>query len=168
MDAAALHEPSAEGDALGGVVVPADDERLYPPPGELGEEGVEELYRLSGGDGFIVDIPGDEHRPGLLGLDDPADLPEDVFLILQHGELVDPLAKMEVGQMDEFHGTPLFVLLPPAYRKTGLFSICGGADGIFSKKLETNRPPIRYSRGRTKGGERDRRERYAPAMDAGL
>ena len=60
MDAAGVHEPPAESNALRGIVVAADDKDLGSQPGEPHQEIVEQLHRLRRRHGFVVDVPGNQ------------------------------------------------------------------------------------------------------------
>ena len=66
---------------------------------------VKERHCLGGGDALVIDIPGDQYGIGLFPVDDLDDLGEDMFLILQHGDLVDTLAQVEIGEMDQLHSS---------------------------------------------------------------
>ncbi len=103
MDAAAVHQASAEGHALRGVVVAADDEDLGVQPGEAHQEVVEQLHRLRRGDGFVIDVSGDQDGVRRFFTGNPQDFRQNVLLVLQHGEVLDPLPQVEVGQMKQFH-----------------------------------------------------------------
>ena len=92
MDAAALHQPPAEGEAFRGVVVAADEEHLITALRKTHQEIIQQRHRLGGRHRFVVDVPGDQNAVRTLLLDDLQDLGQDMLLILQHGKLVDPLA----------------------------------------------------------------------------
>ncbi len=62
MDAACAHQPSAERQTLGRVVVAADEAGLHAARGELHQKFVEQRHRLRRRDGFIVNIACDEHH----------------------------------------------------------------------------------------------------------
>ena len=108
VDAAAGHEAAAEGHPLRGVVVSADEEYLKMPPGQLHQEFVQQCHCLGGGDGLVVDVSGDEHAVRRLAVRNVQDFFENIALVLQHGKSVDPLAQMQVGEMDELHGKGSF------------------------------------------------------------
>ena len=95
-NAAALHEPAAEGEPLRAVVVAADRQDPVPCPGEPHQEAVEKADCLCGRDGPVVDVPRDQHRVGLFLVRDVRDPPQDVGLILDHTVLVHPLAQVKV------------------------------------------------------------------------
>ena len=105
------HQPPAEGQALGGVVVAADEEDLGANVRQAHQKLVQRQDRPLGGDGFVVDVPGDEDGVGVFDGGDLQDLFENVFLVLHHGKAVDQLAQMEVGKMQQFHEK-----VPPAGR----------------------------------------------------
>ena len=96
MDAARVHQPRSEGDPLRRIVVAADDEHFQLSLRELHEKLVEQLHRLGGGDGFVVDIPREDDRVRRLAVDDIDNLLEDVLLIFDHGKLVDPFPQMKI------------------------------------------------------------------------
>ena len=104
VDAPLCHEPSAEGQALRGIVVAADEEDLEVPPSQPDQKVVQQGHRLGGGHRLVVDVPGDEHGVRRLPIHDPEDLVENIPLVLQHGVLIDPLAQVQVGEMEQFHG----------------------------------------------------------------
>ena len=104
MNVGPLQQTLAEGQPLGAVVVAADDEDGDLPRGKAAEKIVEEGHGLGGGDGLVVNVAADQHGVGLFVVDDAQDLEQDIFLVLDHGHLVDPLADVQVRQMDQFHG----------------------------------------------------------------
>ena len=104
VDAAGVHQTAAEGQTLRAVVVPADDEHRKLSLGQLAEKIVKHRDGLPGGDGFVIDVPADQQGLGLLFIEDIQDLPEDQHLLRQHGHFVNPLTKMQVGQVNQFHG----------------------------------------------------------------
>ena len=108
MDAPGVHQPSAEGQALGRVVVPADDKDPQLPSskragGKLHQEIVEQLHCLGRGDRFIIYVARDQYRVRLFGIDHVQDHHKNVCLILQHGKLIHTFAQMKIGKMDQFH-----------------------------------------------------------------
>ena len=104
VDAAVPHQPAAKGQPLGAVMVAADDEYLGVQPGQAYQELVKQLHGRGGRHGLVIDVPGQQHPIRALLLDPAQGLLQDMGLILQHGETVDPLAQVQVGQMDELHG----------------------------------------------------------------
>ena len=113
VDAAALHEPTTEGHTLRGVVVAADDKNPQLPLGQAHQEVVQQRHRLGGGHRLVVDITGNQHPVRLLPVDDLKDFSQNILLVLQHGKIVDPLAQMQVGEMNQFHSrTPSKAVYP--------------------------------------------------------
>ena len=96
------HQPSTKGQALGAVVVAADEihgaDFCQP-----GEKIVKALHRLGRGDGFVVNIAAEEGRVDPLLPGHRQDLLQNKALVLQHGKAVDPLAQMQIGKMHQFH-----------------------------------------------------------------
>ena len=103
VDAAGLQQPVAEGQPLGAVVVAADEEGMELALCQAAEKVVKQRDSLGGGDAFVVHISGNQHGLRLLGIDNLQNLQQDVFLVFQHGDFVEPLAQVQVGQVDEFH-----------------------------------------------------------------
>jgi len=103
VDPPALHEAVGKGEAFRRVVVAADQQHRQGPVRQLDEKIVQQRHRLRGGDVLVIDVSRDERRvrPFLIG--DLQNAVQDVRLILQHREVVDPLPQVEVGQMDQFH-----------------------------------------------------------------
>ena len=93
MDALSFHEPAAESQTFGGVVVAADDEYLLLLFGQAAEKIIEQSHCLGRGNTFVIDITGDQYSPGLFGIDCLQDLLQDVCLLFDHGNLIDPLVK---------------------------------------------------------------------------
>ena len=88
-------------------MVAADDEDGEVPLCQAAEKLVKQRYRLGGWDRLIVDVPGDDHRVGLFLLNDADDLDQGAGLVVQHGDFIDPLADVQVRQMDKLHRPPL-------------------------------------------------------------
>ena len=104
MYAALRHKPAAKRHALRRVVVSADEKDLEVPLGQAHQKVVQQRHSLSGGYGLVVDIPGNHHAIRLLPVNDLQNFSQNILLVLQHGKFVDPLAQMQVGEMDQFHG----------------------------------------------------------------
>ena len=96
VDAAGGHQPPAEGQPFGTVMVAADDQHRDLPLGQAAQKVVKQRYRLRRGHAFVVYVAGDEHGVRLFLVDDGCDLVQNVGLVLQHGHLVDPLADVQV------------------------------------------------------------------------
>ena len=99
-----FHQPAAEGHPFRRIVVAADEKDLQLPLGQPAEEVIQQLHRFGRGDGAVVDVAADQNGVGALLIDDQEDLGEDVSLVLQHGEFIDPLAEVQVGEMEQLHG----------------------------------------------------------------
>ena len=78
-------------------MIAARDEHFYAHAGERTQKAVEQLYRLDGGHGSIVDVAGYDHRGGAALCRHLANFAEDVLLVFEHGKFVDPLAEVQVG-----------------------------------------------------------------------
>ena len=96
MNTAALHQAFAEGEALRAVVVAADDKHLQLPLCQAAEEIIKEGHRFRGWDCFIIDVAGNQHGGGMFFIDDLQNLQQNVLLIVDHGDLIDTLADVQV------------------------------------------------------------------------
>lgn len=103
MDAAPVHQPSAEGEPFGRIVVPADEKHLRSAQRKAVKKIVEQLHRLGGGNRLIVNIPGDQDAVRGFLVRKTENFCKNVRLILQHGKLVYPFSEMKVGQMEQLH-----------------------------------------------------------------
>ena len=92
-----LHQPGAEGQPLRGVVVAADDQHGQLPPGQTAEKAVKQGHRLGRGHAFVIHVPGDEQGVRPLPVHDLQGPVQDIGLVLQHRDLADPLAQVQVG-----------------------------------------------------------------------
>ena len=108
MNAALGHQPPAESDPLGGVVVAADDIGRDILLGELDQKIVQQHHCLSGGNRFVVHVPGNQNAVGLFLANDAQNLFQNIDLIFLHGKFVHPLAQMQVRKVDQFHGKTPF------------------------------------------------------------
>ena len=100
---AVLQQGRTEGNAVGGVVVAADEQHGHAACAQLGEKAVEQLDRLDRRHELVVYVARDEHAVRLLVVQNGEDLPQDVRLILKHGKSDDTLAEMQVGEVEKFH-----------------------------------------------------------------
>ena len=66
MDAALLHDTAAIGDTLGRIVISADDKDLQFSFDKLDQEIIHQIHRFHGRDRFVIDIPRDHDRVGML------------------------------------------------------------------------------------------------------
>ena len=98
---AVLQQGSAEGDAVGGVVVAADGEHRQLPLSQLGEEPVQQAHGFGRGNGLIVEVARQQHTVHGRAVQQGEDLFQNVPLVVQHGELAHPLAQMQVGKMQK-------------------------------------------------------------------
>ena len=89
-------QPSAEGQALGGIVVAADEKDRDLLPGQGGEKVVQQGHSLGRRQGAVIDVPGNEHRIRLLLPGNVQDLPENIPLILQQGDIIKAFADVQV------------------------------------------------------------------------
>ena len=103
VDILAAHQAGAEGHALGGVVIAADQPYAVVLGGQREEKVIQQVHGFFRRDGLIVDIAGDEHGVDLLFRRDIGDLFQNVFLIFDHGILMDAFSQMKIGQVHEFH-----------------------------------------------------------------
>ena len=103
VDAGGREEARGKGETLGGVVVAADDEDRHRQRRQAAEEVVHQLHSLGGGHGLVVDIARDDHGVGAPAGGEADNLVEDKGLVLEHGELVHPFAKVQVGEVHQFH-----------------------------------------------------------------
>ena len=108
----------SKGKALGRIVVAADEKDWDLLPGQGGEKPVQQGHRLGWRQGAVVDIASNEHgiRPLLPG--DIQDLVQNVLLVLQQGDVVEPLADVQVAQVQEFHSDTLLSLLSAGRRNS--------------------------------------------------
>ena len=96
MDPALFHDASAVGDALCRVVVSADDKNLEISLCQRDQEVIKQVDSLYGGDGFVIDIPGDDHCVRGLPVSELSDLLQYIFLIFDHGKAIDSFAQMKI------------------------------------------------------------------------
>ena len=109
VDPAVGQQGRAKGHPVGRIVVAADGEHWQPAFGQLGEEPVQQAHGLGRGDGFVVQVACQQYPVHRVGIQQGKNLLQDVFLVLQHGKLAQPLAQMQVGQMQKTQtGTPPF------------------------------------------------------------
>ena len=132
MDALGVHEARPKGEALGGIMVARDDQNGNLMLAKAAQQVLKDLERLRGGDGFVVDVTGDEHRINVGGKRLLDDLVQDKALVCQHGKLVDALAYMQIGQMQKPHLPLLKTCNPPRRRKSA-----------YRRSLYST--PVRYS-----------------------
>ena len=100
------HESAAESDALGRIVVAADDENAAQRR-ERDEKVVEKLDGLGARHRLVVDVAGNDRGVRPLRPHYAEHGREYVFLVFEHGELADAFAEVKIGQMYEFHTRPL-------------------------------------------------------------
>ena len=96
------HQPPAEGQPLGGIMVAADEQHRR-DLGKVRQKSIQDSHRLGGGHPLVVDIAGDEDPVRLLTDCHIQDLVQNIFLVLQHGKAVDDLSQVEVRKMHQFH-----------------------------------------------------------------
>ena len=84
----------AERDPLGGVVVAADGEDRQLPVGQFGEEPVQQTDGFGGGHRLVVEVACQQNSIHGVGVEERQDLLQNIPLVVQHGELADPLAEV--------------------------------------------------------------------------
>ena len=99
-----IQNPGCKRDAFGGVVIAADGKHLQATLHQPDQKTVKEDDRFGRGNRLVVEVPGEKHSIRVLGVDDAQALFQNVGLVLHQAELIQPLAQMEVGEMDELHG----------------------------------------------------------------
>ena len=85
-------------------MIAADGKNLQAALLEPDQKAVKEDDRLGRGDRLVVQVPGEDHGVRALGVNDAEALLQDVPLVVDEAELVQTLAQVEVGEMDELHG----------------------------------------------------------------
>ena len=80
-----------------GRVVAADDQHGQLPPGQTAEKAVKQGHRLGRGHALVIHVPGDEQGVRPLPVHDLQGPVQDIGLVLQHRDLADPLAQVQVG-----------------------------------------------------------------------
>jgi len=95
-------EAGAESEAVGAVVVAGnEDHRHVLPDHDAGDGVVEQAHGLGRRDGAVVDVPGDEHGVGFLGVDQRDELVEDLGLVFEQRHAVIDAAEVPVGGMQD-------------------------------------------------------------------
>ena len=97
VDILAAHQAGAEGHALGGVVIAADQPYAVVLGGQREEKVIQQVHGFFRRDGLIVDIAGDEHGVDFFFRRDIGDLFQNVFLIFDHGILMNAFSQMKIG-----------------------------------------------------------------------
>ena len=97
VDAPFGHQTTAKGQTLGTVVVAAAEKNLQIPLCQRKKKAVQQLHGFGGGDALVVYITGDQHRLGKFRVDRIQDLLQNVFLIFDHGNVIDTFAQMQIG-----------------------------------------------------------------------
>ena len=87
----------AEAETLNGVVIPADEKHGQMTLPQIHQELVQKPDRFHGRNGFIIDVSGNQNDFYGFTVCDFQDLLQNIFLVLDHGKLVDPLSQMKVG-----------------------------------------------------------------------
>ena len=100
--AALFHEAAAERDALRRIVVAAEQEHLR-EGGEAHEKIVEERDGLRGRGGLVVEIAAQQRGVRRFLARDPQDFAQNIGLILEQRTLVEPLAEVQVREMQQLH-----------------------------------------------------------------
>ena len=84
-------------------MIAADHENIRNEFGKATEEFVQQRDRLGGGNGFVVNIAGNQDGTRLLLLDQRKNPVQKVFLIVNQRIFIQPSAQMQVGQVHQFH-----------------------------------------------------------------
>ena len=140
MDAALFHDTASIGYTLGRVMVSADDKDLKLSSDKLDQEIIHQIHRFHGRDRFVIDIPGDHDRVGMLCIRKFQDLIQDDFLILDHGKTVDAFSEMEIRKMEKFHRCSF--ITPVICRLSTPSRMCGISDRAFYRYSDTRSRPL--------------------------
>ena len=97
VDPSRVQQARAEGETLRAVVVAADQQHRKAARGKLHKKIVEQCDGLVGGNALVVDVACEQNGVGPLRVGEFQNLPEDIRLIVQHGNFIDPLADVQVG-----------------------------------------------------------------------
>ena len=100
MDAACVQQAVSEGKTLRAVVIAADEQHRDAALCKRNEKPVKQRDRLAGRDAL------DHDRIRARYVCDFQNLMQDIVLIVQHGDLIDPLAEMQIRQMKKLHEIP--------------------------------------------------------------
>ena len=106
MDAACVQQAVSEGKTLRAVVIAADEQHRDAALCKRNEKPVKQCDCLAGRDALVVYIACDHDRIRALYVCDFQNLMQDIVLIVQHGDLIDPLAEMQIRQMKKLHEIP--------------------------------------------------------------
>ena len=98
MNAASVHDARAVGDALGTVVVAADDEHLGTmfEACEFVEKIIEKAHGFTRWGRTVEDVACDKDAVGCILTNDVENLLQDMPLVVKHGGVEDEFADMEV------------------------------------------------------------------------
>ena len=135
VDAAAVHDPPAEGEPLRRVVVAADEQHWHAARAQLGQKSVEQLDGLGRRHGLVVHVARNQHAVRPLIVQNGEDLPQNICLIFQHRKAVDPLAEMQVGEVKKFHIGPLLPAAGPRCGASIIIRIAPRHNGDFRANL---------------------------------
>ena len=106
MDAACVQQAVSEGKTLRAVVIAADEQHRDAALCKRNEKPVKQRDCLAGRDALVVHIARNHHRVRMLCVCDFQNLMQDIVLIVQHRDLIDPLAEMQIRQMKKLHEIP--------------------------------------------------------------
>ena len=112
MNALPAKEPSSVGHAFRGVMVAVYDHGWHAGGRHLREEPVHERDGLGRGGALVVEVAGDEQRVDGALAQKGHHLREHMALLLEHGKLVDPLAYVQVRNVQEPHSASLLASDP--------------------------------------------------------
>ena len=106
MDAACVQQAVSEGKTLRAVVVAADEQHRDAALCKRNEKPVKQRDCLAGRDALVVHIARNHNSVRMLCVCDFQNLMQNVVLIIQHGDLIDSLAEMQIRQMKKLHEIP--------------------------------------------------------------
>ena len=84
-------------------MVAADCKNGHLHRGKAYEKVIPQFHCLFRRNGFVVDIARDKNAVWLFLRDNRKDLPQNVFLIRDHGELVQLLSEVKIRYVKQFH-----------------------------------------------------------------
>ena len=85
-------------------MVAADDKYFFSALRQAGNKAVKKRHGFRLGRGTLIDVPGNQHGIRLLSVGNFRDLLQNIFLVVQQGQIVHLLSQVQIGQMKEPHG----------------------------------------------------------------
>ena len=104
VDALPGQQPHRVVQPLGAVVVAGDRQHLDAPRRQLGQKPVQQQHGAGGRLGHVVNVPGHDHGVHAAPGAQVHDLLQNKTLVVQKVKAVDPLAQVQVRQMEKTHG----------------------------------------------------------------